>query len=154
MAWESDMNAGFALAALLADDRELAHVEEALGPALRAQLASPAQGSLAPGPARLDSSLAPGPARLDSSLARGPARFDSERDVRALLRVLYPDLDGGAALSLPPRMRALVARLVPTAQRRVLREERLESRADFDLDDELLRLLLRIARRGAGLEPQ
>jgi hypothetical protein len=101
-----------------------------LSPVLRAQLAAPEQGSLA------------------GSLARE----GRERDVRTLLSVLRPELDGAAVLGLPPRMRALVARLVPTAQRKALREDKLESRAGFDLDEDLRRLLLRIARRAATLE--
>lgn len=121
MAWGSDMCAGFALAALLADDRELAHVAGAvpdtLLPALRAQL--------------------------------GQA---SEREVRALLRVLRPDLDHEVAQRLPARMRALLARRLPSAERQKLREGARESRPDFDLDDELQQLLLRIARRPSASE--
>jgi hypothetical protein len=121
------MTAGFALAALLADDRELACVEGALSetelPALRAQ--------------------------LTMALRAAETPRNRESGLRALLTVLRPELEGSLALHFSPRMRALVARLVPRDQRKLLLSE-IATRADFNLDEELLRALARIARSTAA----
>jgi hypothetical protein len=129
------MKAGFALAALLLDDRALAQVETALPPeqlpALRAELA----------------------------LTGG-----HDRGVADLLRVLQPELTLEGARQLPPRMRALLARLLPPSVRKALladtpasfgmrADSRPSPRPDFVLDQHLLRALVRLARRPTGSVP-
>jgi hypothetical protein len=123
MVWGPDMAAGFALAALLSDDRDLAQVEVALPPELLPEL------------------------RAELALAHS-----RELAVRALLRVLRPELDARAVLSLPSRMRALIARRLPRSQRQAVHEGTLASRAGFDADEDLLQATLRIARGVARLE--
>jgi hypothetical protein len=117
MPWGPDMAAGFALAALLSDDRELGHVASALDahalPALRE--------------------------RLVVAGTHEPA-------MRALLGVLRPELRVSAVRALPPRMRGLLARLLPAPERKLISSEARASRADFSLDEPLLAVLMRMAR--------
>jgi hypothetical protein len=126
------MMAGFALAALLLDDRALAQVESALPPellpALRAELA-----------------------RTDGH----------DRGVADLLRILQPELTLDGLRPLPPRFHALLARLLPPSARKALladapassgtrADRRPSTRPDFVVDEHLLRALVRLARRPTG----
>jgi hypothetical protein len=117
------MSAGFALAALLSDDRDLAHVESAVPehalPALQAQLGLAAE---------------------------------RESGVRALLSVLRPELQARSVEPFSPRMRGLLARLLPAPARRPLLADAPASRADFNVDEDLLAALTRIARCSAKRE--
>jgi hypothetical protein len=120
MAWGPEKRAGFALAALLSDDRELKRVAPALEPALREQLAK----------------------QLAEASVR---RADAIAEWLALLR---PELDEGA-LALPPRLRALLAPLAKPPLRGALAAGRPPARAHFTADRGLLDALLRIARWSA-----
>jgi hypothetical protein len=121
MAWSSAKEAGFALAAWLADDRNLSHVAAALEPA---KLAALRAGRLLPG------------------ADRAPNKVEA---VQQLLRALRPALDE-RALGLAPRARTLLARLAPTALRKQLLEGSPAGRAHYHADAELLAVLLRAAR--------
>lgn len=116
------------LAALLLDDRDLTQVERALP-----------VGSTAD----FEAELALFCARADPRA--GTAR-DRDHGVNALLRVLRPALTVAGAARLPLRARALIARLFPTPARKALSAEAANARADFAVDEELLRVLARIAR--------
>jgi len=138
------MKAGFALAALLLDDRALALVAPAL-----------------------PSELVPA---LSAELCESRGQDDG---VAALLRVLQPELTAGGVNQLPPRMRSLLARLLPASARKALLAEfgsradsrassalsadasaqRLGTRPDFVLDEQLLRVLVRLARRPVAPVP-
>lgn len=117
MAWNAAKEAGFMLAALLAEDRELQHV-------------------------------APGiePARLMALRAAQPGETDKARMVRALLAKLRPPLDA-RALDLPVRARALLARVAPPELRKQLLRDSKAARAHYSADEELVALLVRVARR-------
>jgi hypothetical protein len=126
------MKAGFALAALLLDDRALARVEPALPPELLPAL------------------------KAELALTGGP-----DRGVADLLRVLQPELTLEGVRQLPPRMRALLVRLLPPSARKPLladvpasfgarADPRASTRPDFVLDEHLLRALVRLARRPTG----
>jgi len=120
MAWAPEKRAGFALAALLSDDRELKLAGPALEPALREALAQ--------------------------QLAQaGARRTDAIAEWLALLR---PELDE-SALGLPPRARALLAPLAKPSLRRALATGRPPARPHFTADRSLLDALLRIARWNA-----
>jgi hypothetical protein len=117
MAWGPEKCAGFALAALLSDDRELNLTGPALEPALRAE--------------------------LERQLAQASARrAEAIADWLALLR---PE-PGESALALPPRARALLAPLAKPELRRALLAGQPPARAHFAPDRALLDALLRIAR--------
>jgi hypothetical protein len=119
MAWSSAKQAGFMLAALLADDRELHHVAHAIEPAQHAAL-------------------------LDA-----PDRHaDKAQLVRTLLASLRPALDE-RALRFSPRVRSLLARLAGAALRKQLLTGTTPARAHYRADEELLAVLLRAARRAA-----
>jgi hypothetical protein len=124
MAWGPEKCAGFALAALLSDDRELNLAGPALEPAQRAELAR--------------------------QLAHaGARRAEAIADWLALLR---PEL-GESALALPPRARALLAPQAKPELRRALLASRPPARAHFAPDRPLLDALLRIARWHARSSP-
>lgn len=119
MAWSSEKEAGFALAALLADDRDLADVASTLSAQQHTALAS---------------QLA-----LDG---------DRSAAVRRWLAVLKPPLDE-RSLQLSARLRAALARLAPPAVRKQLLEGASMAaarRPSYVSDDALLTLLLRLAR--------
>jgi hypothetical protein len=120
MAWGPEKRAGFALAALLSDDRELTGVAPALEPSLRAQLAQ---------------QLA------EASVRRADA-------IAQWLALLRPEL-GASALALPPRLRGLLAPLTKAPLRGALAAGRPAVRAHFTADSSLLDALLRIARWSA-----
>src|SRR5688572_19617057 len=86
MEWGQAKQAGFRLAALLADDQELARVQVALGPETRAALVS--------------------------TLATDPSREAKARAIAAWLRLLRPQVDA-TALQLPARIRGVLARSAP-----------------------------------------
>lgn len=117
------MKAGFALAALLLDDRALAQVAPALPPeqlsALRAELSTRSQEG------------------------------GQEGGVAALLRVLQPELTLAGVNQLPPRMRGLLARLLPPSARQGLLADAPAPRPNFVLEEQLLRVLVRLARRAS-----
>lgn len=127
------MKAGFTLAALLLDDRDLAQVERALP-----------SGSAAGFEAEL--------AWLLGSRADSPASTARDRGVNALLRVLRPELTVAGAGQLPSRAQALIARLFPASARQALAERAPSPRPDFVLDEELLRVLVRMARSTSAAE--
>lgn len=117
MAWGPEKCAGFALAALLSDDRELNLAGPALEPAPRSQ--------------------------LGQQLAQaGTRRTEAIAEWLALLR---PELDE-SALALPARARALLAPLARPQLRRALLAACPPARAHFAPDRPLLDALLRIAR--------
>ncbi len=118
------MKAGFALAALLLDDRALAQVAPALAPELLSTL------------------------RAELTQTSG-----QDGGVATLLRVLQPELTLAGVSQLPPRMRSLVARLLPPSARKALLADAPSARPDFALDEQLLRVLGRLARRSAAPEP-
>jgi hypothetical protein len=122
MAWNSSKEAGFMLAALLAGDRELLHVAPALEPA-----------------------------RVQRLCALRTADTDRARMVRALLERLRPPLDA-RALQLPPRARALLARVAPVALRKQLLRDCKPARAHYSADEELIGVLVRVARKQVGSE--
>jgi hypothetical protein len=129
--WSSAKEAGFALAAWLADDRDLVHVQAALDPAQLAAQRAHAASTNAPAPAN----AVPG---------TDAARHKAET-VQRLLRVLRPPLDE-RALALPPRARTLLSRLAAPALRKRLLEGSAPARAHYQADEELLALLLRAVR--------
>jgi hypothetical protein len=122
MAWSASKEAGFMLAALLAEDRELLHVAPALEPACAERLC-----------------------------ALRTTDTDRLRMVRALLERLRPPLDA-RALQLPPRARALLARVAPGELRKQLLRDSKPTRAHFSADEELIAMLVRVARKQAGSE--
>jgi len=129
MAWGPDTVAGFTLAALLSDDRDLAYVSDAVAPDLVRAVH----------------------ARLDGMLARPDSSQNREDGVRALLAVLRPELDA-SALSLPARVHGLLARLAAPKLQKLLRADSAPTRADFNLDEDLLSALARIARSAKARE--
>lgn len=124
LTWSPDKQAGFVLAAWLADDRNLEHVAGALAPGWLAAL------------------------RAHSAAPTGIR--DKARAVQGLLRSLRPALDRRALL-LPQRARALLARLAPAPLRRELLHDNTPARPHFHADEALLSVLLRVARQ-AGAE--
>lgn len=118
------MKAGFALAALLLDDRALALVEPALPPELLPE--------------------------LRAELARTTG---SDRGVAERLRVLRPELTYEGVRQLSPMMRAHLARLLPSSARKTLLADVPASRPGFVLEEPLSRTLVRLARRPAGPVP-
>ena len=120
LAWSPAKQAGFVLAAWLADDRNLEQVAVALEPA---QLTALRAHGLTP----------------------GPAARDKARVVERLLLSLRPGLDA-RALRLPPRARVLLARLAPAALRKQLLEGTSPARPHYQPDEALLGVLLRAAR--------
>ena len=128
--WSSAKEAGFALAAWLADDRDLDHVQAALDPAQLAAL-------------RAHTALT-GTPTADTATGVDSARHKAET-VQRLLRVLRPPLDE-RALGLPPRARTLLSRLATPALRKRLLESSAPGRAHYQADEQLLALLLRAVR--------
>jgi hypothetical protein len=127
------MKAGFALAALLLDDRDLHEVEGALPatpPDLAAELAL----------------------LCAHAVPRASTARDREHGLGSLLRALRPELTVAGALSLPPRARALIARFYPAHARKALCTETPPLRAEFVADEELLRALARLSRSAAEAE--
>lgn len=118
--WSPAKQAGFVLAAWLADDRNLDQAAAALEPERLASLRA--------------HSLAPSAASHDKALV-----------VERLLRSLRPSLDA-RALALPPRARVLLSRLAPLALRRQLLEGTSPARAHYQADEPLLSVLVRAAR--------
>lgn len=118
LAWSPAKQAGFVLAAWLADDRNLEQV--ALAPA---QLMALRAHGLPP----------------------GTAVRDKARVVERLLLSLRPDLDA-RALRLTPRARVLLARIAPAALRKQLLEGTSPARPHYQPDEALLAVLLRAAR--------
>ena len=121
MAFTASKQAGCALAALLAGDRTLSRVRDALEPCLTdavAELVGP------------------------RSAARG-------EQVAALLARVRPQLRALPA-SLPPRLAALLAPRLPRGVAQPLLASAPVVRGDFRLDDALLPALLRIARSEAA----
>lgn len=123
MAWGPDKRAGFALAALLSDDRELKLAGPGLERGLREVLVR----------------------ELEQV---GSRRAEAIAEWLALLR---PALDE-RALSLPARARALLAPLAAPPLRRALAAGRPPARAQFTADRALIEALLRIARCCARTE--
>jgi hypothetical protein len=114
--WSSAKQAGFMLAALLADDRELNQVAPAIEPAQHA------------------------------ALLQTPGRHgDKKQLVRTLLVSLRPGLDA-RALAFSPRVRSLLARLAGPVLRKQLLAGTTPVRPDYRADEELLAVLLRVAR--------
>lgn len=117
MAWSSEKQAGFALAALLFEDRALDSVAAAI------------------------------PEREHAAIAqRLRASSDTKHVVRTLLASVRPGL-GEAALALSPRARGLLARLCPPALRGRMAQGAPQARAHFSLDEALFAVLLRAAQR-------
>jgi len=110
------------LAALLAGDRELLHV----GPALE-------------------------PACVERLCAQRTTDTDRTRMVRALLERLRPPL-GARALLLPARARALLARVAPRELRKQLLQDSKPTRLHYSADEELIAVLVRVARKELGSE--
>lgn len=131
MTWSEAKAAGFALAAWLADDRELLHVADALGAGeiaqVRARVVAPNDTGAAP---------------------VGSARSKAE-SVQRLLITLRPALDE-RVLGLPVRVRTLLARFAPAGLRKQLLRDTLPARAHYQPDEELLAVLLRAARNDRG----
>lgn len=145
MAWGPEKRAGFALAALLCDDRELKAAGPALEPELRQSLARELADGLARGSAQVDDLVARGPARVHASTRRAEA-------IAGWLALLRPELDE-TALTLPQRVRALLAPLAKPPLRHALLVGGTAPRPHYSADRELLAALLRIARktaRGSG----
>ncbi len=117
MAWQPEKAAGFALAALLAGDRELKRVAGALTPEQHTALAQ--------------------------LLA---FEHDKEASVLALLRILKPELNERAS-ALPARIRVLLARSAKAGLRRKLLRDTEPTRPHFNADQALLHALSRIARK-------
>jgi hypothetical protein len=120
MAWGPEKRAGFALAALLSDDRELKAAGPALEPELRQSLAS--------------------------ELANASAR--RAEAIAGWLALLRPELDE-TALGLPPRARALLAPLAKPPLRQALLAGGTAPQPHYSADRALLAALLRIARKMA-----
>ena len=120
MVWGPEKRAGFAVAALLGDDRAL----KATGPALEPELRE-----------RLTADLAGVGDRKAEAIARW-------------LTVLRPALDD-TALTLPPRVRALLAPLSRSQLKQALLGGAPAQRSHYRADQELIAVLLRIARKTA-----
>jgi hypothetical protein len=123
LVWSPAKQAGFVLAAWLADDRNLDQVAPGLVPARLASLRG-------------------------HNLAPGAASRDKAQAVERLLRSLRPELDA-RALALPPRARALLARVAPAALRRQLLEGTSPARPHYQADEPLLGVLVRAARNAS-----
>lgn len=126
MAWGPEKCAGFALAALVADDRSLTAVADALTSEQREHLVA--------------------------QLPQG-ARDQVAPQIARLLRELKPLLDE-RALALPVRMRRLVANHATPALRAQLLMDGAPTRDGFSADEGLAAALLRIARRTASWRPR
>ena len=120
MAFTASKQAGCALAALLAGDRDLACVRSALPPPTAEAVA-----------ALLGPRAAPREERVTALLA----------DVRPQLRTAPASLPPRIAMLLAPRLRRGMAQPLPASAPAV--------RADFGLDEALLPVLLRMARSEA-----
>jgi hypothetical protein len=119
LTWSPAKQAGFVLAAWLADDRNLEHVAAAIE---RARLAS---------------------LRAHDVTSRAPR--DKARVVERLLLSLRPGLDA-RALRLPARARVLLARLAPGPLRQQLLQGTAPARPHYQPDEALVGVLLRAAR--------
>jgi hypothetical protein len=117
--WSHSKRAGFALAALLADDRELGHVASAISPDL---------------------------GREASVLLEQPSLRDKTRLVAHLLSFVRPPLTR-LAVDLPTRLGAAIASKLPHALARSVIAAAPLARPGFQLEPDLLPRLLRIARR-------
>ncbi len=117
--WSAAKEAGFALAALLCDDRALAHS----APALPAEVAARARARLLP-----------------SDSTRAPAGLIAE-----LLTEVRPPLTSWPR-GLPPRLGALLASKLPRPLARELVAAAPHARGDYAPPADLLPLLFRIAR--------
>lgn len=121
MPWLPEKQAGFLLAALLAEDRALDVGAGGLTPPVAATMR-----------AALET------ADLTSTEAKA-------RTIARWLRMLRPELTS-ATLTLPPRLRALLSRAARPPLRAQLNAASLPIRPDFSLDERLMSVLLRIAR--------
>jgi len=117
--WSHSKRAGFALAALLADDRELRHVVSAISPDL---------------------------ARATRALFEQPSLRDKTRLVAHLLSLVRPPLTR-LPRELPARVAAAIAGKLPRSLARSVVAGAPLARAGFQLAPDLLPRLLRIARR-------
>jgi len=122
--WSHAKRAGFALAALLADDRELLHVAPAISPDM---------------------------AREARALFEQPSLRDKTRLVAHLLSFVRPPLTA-LADQLPARLGAAIANKLPRSLARTLLAEAPLARPGFQLAPDLLPRLLRIARRSIDVE--
>lgn len=127
MVWGREKQAGFLLAALLAEDQDL---------------------SLA-GPSLSDEARA----TLQATRAAGdpPSRDAKARSIAERLRLLRPELDA-SAVRLPARMRCVLSRAAKGPLRAQLLVESQPVRADFSLQGGLVATLMRIARHAARKE--
>jgi len=117
--WSHSKRAGFALAALLAGDRELGHVAPAISPEL---------------------------ARDAALLFEQPSLRDKSRLVAHLLSFVRPPLTR-LADDLPARLAAAIASKLPRSLARTVIAGAPLARAGFQLEPDLLPRLLRLARR-------
>lgn len=125
MAWGPEQCAGFALTALLADDRSLEKVGDVLTSPLRAEL--------------LAFLALAGPSGSSGTKAHTIAEW---------LKRVRPPLDASAC-ALPSRMRALLARTCSEPVRSALLADAAPARAGFAADEALLAVVVRIARSAA-----
>lgn len=124
MSWQPEKQAGFLLAALLAEDRDLAAASPALLPQARDELSATV---------------------ADSQLSSREAKAHT---IAAWLRLLRPDLDA-SALSLPSRMRCVLARAAKAPLKGQLLSGSQPVRADFWLEPQLASAISRIAHHTA-----
>jgi hypothetical protein len=127
MEWGREKQAGFLLAALLAEDQDLSLVGPSLGDEVRAML----QSTRAAGDAA--------------------AREAEARSIAEWLRLLRPELDA-SAVRLPARIRSVLAPIGKGPLKAQLRADGRPVRADFSPEAGLLATLMRIARHAARKE--